>query len=146
VPITYQIDADKRTLWTKAIGHVTLQEVINHFRALEQDPQIPEHTDVFLDLSEVDSLPEPAQLTIVIQELARIRTNVRFNGCAIVATSDALFGMMRMFEVKAEEFFRAMCTFRIATEAQAWLLLQQSSVDHERANRETGQTGQTGQS
>jgi hypothetical protein len=127
VPITYQIDADNRTLWTKGVGHVTLQQVIDHFRTLEQDPQIPERIDVFLDLSEVDSLPEPSQLTIVIKELTRIRTKVCFNACAIVATSDALFGMMRMFEVQAEEFFRAMCVFRIATEAQAWLLLQQSS-------------------
>jgi hypothetical protein len=127
VPITYQIDADNRTLWTKGVGQVTLQQVIDHFRTLEQDPQIPERTDVFLDLSEVDSLPEPSQLTIVVKELTRIRTKVCFNACAIVATSDALFGMMRMFEVQAEEFFRVMCVFRIATEAQAWLLLQQSS-------------------
>jgi hypothetical protein len=58
VPITYQIDADKRTIRTKAVGQVTLQEVIDHFRTLEQDPQCPERADVFLDLSEVDSLPE----------------------------------------------------------------------------------------
>jgi hypothetical protein len=126
VPITYQIDTDKRTIRTKAVGDVTLQEVIDHFRTLEQDPQCPERTDVLLDLSEVNSLPEPAQLSSVVKELGRMRAKVRFDACAIVASGNALFGMMRMFEVLAEEFFRVTRTFRIAAEAEAWLVSQKS--------------------
>jgi hypothetical protein len=84
VPITYQIDADKRTIRTTAVGYVTLQEVIDHFRALEQDPECPERTDVFLDLSEVESLPETRQLPTVIDELKRIRGKLRFDACAIL--------------------------------------------------------------
>ena len=52
MPITYKIDADKSTIRTKAVGHLTLQEVVDHFRTLEQDPEVPKGTDVFLDLSE----------------------------------------------------------------------------------------------
>jgi hypothetical protein len=130
VPITYQIDADKRTIRTKGVGHVTLQEIIDHFRTLERDPQCPERNDVLLDLSEVDSLPETLQLSTVINELKSIRTKVRFDACAILASRDALFGMMRMFEVLAENFFRVTRTFRIATEAEAWLVSQQSLDEH----------------
>jgi len=130
VPITYQIDADKRTIRTKAVGYVTLQEVVDHFRTLEQDPQCPDRPDVFLDLSEVDSLPETPQISTVIHELKRIRAKVRFDACAIQASGDALFGMMRMFEVLAEECFRVTRTFRIATEAEAWLVSQQSLDEH----------------
>ena len=43
------------------------------------------------------------------------------------------FGMMKMFEVLAENFFRVTRTFRIATEA--WLVSQQSLDQH---NRKTG--------
>ena len=130
MPITYQIDADKRTIRTKAVGYVTLQQVIDHFRTLEQDPQCPERPDVFLDLSEVESLPETPQISIVIRELKRIRAKVRFEACAILASRNALFGMMRMFEALAEEFFRVTRTFRIATEAEAWLVSQQSLDEH----------------
>jgi hypothetical protein len=126
VPITYQIDADKRTIRTKAVGKVTLQEVIDHFRALEQDLQRPESPDVLLDLSEVESLPETSQLSIVVSELKRICAKIRFDACAILASRDALFGMMRMFEALAEECFRVTRTFRIAREAEAWLVSQQS--------------------
>lgn len=130
MPITYQIDADKRTIRTKAVGQVTLQEVIDHFRTLEQDPQCPERTDVFLDLSEVDSLPAAPQISSVVDELKRVRAKVRFDACAIVASRTALFGMMRMFEVLAEDFFRVTRTFRIATEAEIWLESQQSQAEH----------------
>jgi len=126
VPIKYQIDADKKTIRTKAVGYVTLQEVIDHFRTLEQDPQCPERPDVFLDLREVDSLPETPQLSTVIHELKRIRAKVRFEACAILSSRNALFGMMRMFEALAEKYFRVTCTFRIASEAEAWLLSQRS--------------------
>jgi hypothetical protein len=32
-----------------------------HFRALEQDPDCPDALDVFLDLTELDSIPEPTR-------------------------------------------------------------------------------------
>ena len=129
MPITYQFDADKRTIRVKAVGHVTLREVIEHFWTLGQDPQCPERTDVFLDLSEVDSVPETPQLWNVIAELNRMRAKVRFDACAILASGDALFGMMRVFEALAEECFRATGTFRLATEAEVWLVSQNSLVE-----------------
>jgi hypothetical protein len=129
MPITYQIDAEKRTIRTKGVGYVTLREVIDHLRTLEQDPQCPERADVLLDLTEVESLPETPQISTVIHELRRIRAKRRFDACAILASSDALFGMMRMFEAQAEEFFRVTRTFRIAAEAEAWLEAQQSAAE-----------------
>jgi len=41
----------------------------------------------------------------------------------------ALFGMMRMFEVLAEESFRVTRTFRITTDAEAWLVPGQSPAE-----------------
>jgi hypothetical protein len=132
VSVTYKIDANRKTVRTKCVGLVTLQEVIDHFRILGQDPDCPDLVDVFLDLSEVDSLPETQQISTVVYEAARIRGQVRFGACAILASRDALFGMMRVFEVMAEECFRVTCTFRVANEAEAWLVSQQSLADHKR--------------
>jgi hypothetical protein len=126
VPITYQIDPHSKTIRTRCVGHLTLQEVVEHFKDLERDPECPQHADVFLDLSEVSSLPETRQLSVVVTEMKKIRPKVRFEACAIVASRHALFGMMRMFEALAEELFRVTGTFRIATEAEAWLASQRS--------------------
>jgi hypothetical protein len=126
VPVTYKIDADKRTVRTKCIGLVTLQEVTDHFRTLDQDSERPDLLDVLLDLSEVESLPDTHEISAVIAEMKRIQHRLRFGACAIVANRDALLGMMRIFEALAEELFRVTCTFRAVREAEAWLVAQQS--------------------
>lgn len=124
MPVSYAIDADKRTLRTKCFGRLTLAEVVDHFQKLELDPECPDRIDVFLDLSEVDSLPEPAQMPEVIAHLGKASGRIRFGACAIVAARDALFGMMRMFEAMGAEYFRVTRTFRASSEADAWLASQ----------------------
>jgi hypothetical protein len=42
--------------------------------------------------------------------------------CTIVVNRDRMFGMMRVFGVFAEQFFRAIRVFRGAEEAKAWLI------------------------
>ena len=76
---------------------------------------------MLLDLSEASSLPETRQLLVVTTELKKIRSKVSFDACAILASRPSLFGMMRMFEVLAEELFRVTRIFQSATEAEAWL-------------------------
>ena len=134
MPISYQIDAEKNLIRTKAVGQLTLQEVVNHFRTLAEDAQRPEGPDVFLDLSEVTSVPGIQQLSIVVGEMKKIGVKLRFGACAILVSRDALFGMMRMFEAHAEEFFRETRTFRDATEALAWLVSRQSLAEQKRAD------------
>ena len=85
-------------------------------------PTPPDHLNVFLDLSEVDSLPGTGQISTVVNEVKKLPGRVRFGACVILATRDALFGMMRVFEVMGEEYFRVMRTFRVANEAEAWLV------------------------
>lgn len=124
--VTYHIDKVTGIIRTRCIGAVTFDEVLNHFQELERDPDCPDLLDVLLDLSEMTSLPEANQLRAVSHQIGRIRERVMFNACAIVACQDVLFGMMRMFEIFAEERFRMMCVFREVGEAETWLTSQQS--------------------
>jgi hypothetical protein len=100
---------------------VTPEEVIEHFRSLEQDPDCPSRLDVLLDLSELTSIPNKENLRDVTHEIGRIRGKVQFGACAIVAGRDVLFGMLRMFEVFAEEQFCETRVFRSKDEAEPWL-------------------------
>jgi len=126
MPVTYAIDQREKLIRTRCIGNVVVGEVINHFRTLERDPECPDHLDVFLDLSETTSLPFTAEITAVAQEINSVRRKVRFGACAVVATGDALFGMMRMFAVLAGAYFSEIRVFRSASEAEAWLSTQRS--------------------
>jgi hypothetical protein len=124
MPVAFTIDT-RGVIRTRCTGNVTLDEVLDHLRTLEEDPCRPGRVDVLLDLSEADSLPQSGQIRAVGDELG-VRTRMRFGACAIVTPSDALFGMMRMFEAVAQEHFRAIHVFRTAAEAEAWLLSEQS--------------------
>jgi len=129
MPVTYRIDTKERVIRTQCLGNVTFNEVVDHFRALQLDPDCPSRLDVLLDLSAANSLPESRQLENVSHEIGKLRGQIRFDLCAVIAPREALFGMMRMFEVMAQPYFRATCVFREAAEAEAWLLSQRLPVE-----------------
>jgi hypothetical protein len=126
MPVTYVIDQQEKLIRTRCVGNVLVGEVINHFRTLERDPACPDRLDVFLDLSETTSLPFTAEITAVAQEINRVREKVRFCACAVLATGNALFGMMRVFAVVAGGYFSEIRVFRSADEAEVWLSAQRS--------------------
>jgi hypothetical protein len=121
MPVTYTIDTRRRIIRTVCSGAVTLDEVIAHFRQLGEDPVCAGQLDVLLDVSGMETLPKGHQFGAIKSAISRIREKVQFGACAIVATRDAVFGMMRMFEVIAGDYFRAVRVFRTLSEAEAWV-------------------------
>jgi hypothetical protein len=128
MPVTYEIDKSRGIIRTRCVGDVVFEDIVEHFRTLVNDPDCPDRLDVVLDLSGQTTLPDSGKLRGVTHEIAKIRDRVRFDACAIVAPSDALFGLLRMFEVFAQEQFRATRVFRASGEAEAWLVAERSSV------------------
>ena len=129
MPVTYIIDASRKIIRTKCSSPLTFADVIGHFRALKEDLACSGHLDVLLDVSEADALPESRQLGAVGAELEGVRRKVQFGICAIVATRDAMFGMMRVFEVAASRYFRETRVFRDFDAAEAWLASKQAAID-----------------
>jgi hypothetical protein len=121
MPVSYEIDESKGLIRTQCAGQITLAEVLEHFRALVSDPRCPRRLDVFLDLCQVTSIPRSVDLRDVADEIRQIRDMVHFGACAVLACSDAIFGMARMFEVFAEESFEQTRVFRVREQADAWL-------------------------
>lgn len=128
MPVTYILDAEARLIRTRCIGNVTLEEVLAHFRDLEKDPGAAGRLDVFLDVSETTSLPFGFQIAAVADQLRKVRQTVRFNACAVLTQSDALYGMMRVFQVLAEPYFGALRVFRDRGQAEAWLATERLSA------------------
>jgi hypothetical protein len=126
--VTYQIDANERLIRTQCAGQVTLAEVVAHFQQLAADPACPSFLDVLLDLRTIDSLPNSGQLEAVTRAVRKVQSQVRFGVCAIVVERDAVFGVFRMFEVMAQDYFTAIRVFRSSTEAEAWLASQRFSA------------------
>ena len=124
MPITYQLDVANSLICTHCTGHVTLAEVIGHFRELEADPRCPCHVDVLLDVTEEITIPTSDELRNIALAIAGVRRRVTFGICAIAASANALFGMMRVFGVFTEKYFQETQAFRTVGEANAWLTLK----------------------
>jgi hypothetical protein len=121
MPVTYRIDQARHLIHTTCTGMVTLQEVLEHFAVLMQDPNRSHGLDVLLDLTRIDSVPTSDELRIVTSEIAHIRPEIEFGRCAVAASGEAMYGMSRMFEVYAEGHFTNVQAFRTVEEAAAWL-------------------------
>jgi len=121
MPVIYEIDRERRLIRTRCVGAATLDEVLEHFDALQRDPDCPEHLDVILDLSGQVTLPEADQLRVVAARIAEVR-EISFGKLAVIADRDSMFGMARMFEVFAETHFTASRVFRDGNEAERWVL------------------------
>ncbi|MFN7992801.1 MAG: STAS/SEC14 domain-containing protein [Bryobacteraceae bacterium] len=120
MPVVYRIDATRGVIYTRCIGQVTLNEVLSHLRELAQDPACPDRLHVLLDLSECTSIPESGQLQDITGQIGKVSSRVRFGRCAIVAPTDVLFGMSRMFGVFAEGWFQEVGVFRTREEVGLW--------------------------
>ncbi|SRR5258708_2539903 len=131
MPVSYSIDASRRMICTTCSGNLTLAEVLAHFQSLSEDPACSGQLDVRLDLSETTSVPQAHEVQSAGYALSMIRRKAQFGACAIIAPNAALFGMMRMFEVFAGEYFRIIRVFRGSAEAAAWLVTQQLPIDRE---------------
>lgn len=132
VPVTYVIDSAEKIIRTTCASPLTFEQVIGHFQTLQQDPVCAGYLDVLLDVSEADALPESGQFGAINAELAAVRAKAQFGICAIVATRDAMFGMMRMFEVLARPYFLATRVFRGRPEAEVWLAAERKAANPER--------------
>lgn len=121
MPVTYRIDPTRRLIHTTCSGLVTLEEVLEHFAVLMQDPKRSHGLDVLLDLTQIASVPTSEELRIVTSEIAHIRPAIEFGRCAVAASREAMYGMSRMFEVYAEGYFAEVQAFRTLEEAAGWL-------------------------
>jgi len=128
MPVVYEIDKFRGLIRTRCNGPVTLEEVLGHFRALEHDPACPDRLDVLLDLTAMASKPDRGELQDVRSEMDRISGRVRFGACAVVVSSDVMFGMSRMFTSLAGSYFRDAQVFRATSDAEEWLTLHRSPL------------------
>ncbi len=129
MPVTYVIDSSKKVIRTTCSPPLLFEEVIHHFHELNEDPACTGRMDVLLHVSDIDLIPKGNQLAVVSSEIRVLRKKVQFGACGIVAARDAIFGMMRVFEVLSADYFGAIRVFRESAEAERWLASQQQPAD-----------------
>jgi hypothetical protein len=134
MPITFSIDARNAFIRTIGLGYVTAAEVDAHFSELARVWPRGVKLDVLLDLSGCTSLPEISQLRDVVSRIQMLGGRKRFGVCAIVASRELLYGLLRVFELLASQRFVAVRVFRSVPTAMAWLH-ERTGIDRRRTAR-----------
>lgn len=121
MPVTYEVHSDRGLIRTHCSTDITFDEVMAHFAELRSLPSLPQPLDVYLDLTDMRSLPTLDQLEMVAGTTGSLTPGLRLGAMAIVAASDVALGTSRIYEALVSHYFEDVRVFRDAVEADAWI-------------------------
>ncbi len=120
MPLRFRIDEAAGLVITTAEGEVTGEDLLAHARALASTPGRPPRE--LVDLSDRTEVPISTEVVRGLAEyLSAADENVPGSRVALVAKSDAIFGMMRVFQAHREHANVELRVFRDRDEALRWL-------------------------
>ena len=103
---------------TRIWGAATEDEIFDHGHRLRNDPQFQPDFRQLVDMSELTEIRVGSGL---IREASRNQFFSPGVRRAVVANSEAAFGMARMYAIASEEAGQTIQVFRDMSAAKAWL-------------------------
>ena len=122
MPITYEIDAERRIVFTKSSGTVTDEELLAHKVELTNDPSFCPTMVQICDCRHIEGFDGTSDGIRAMVEFDRKNAERRRgHRVACVVTCDEMFGMARMYSQRSEGGPQQIGVFRSIHEAEAWL-------------------------
>lgn len=118
LPATYEIDPQQRLVTSRLWGRVTDNEVFEHNQKLRTDPRFD---PTYHQLTDLSGVTEIGVSTSTVNATSLDQYFAPGTRRAFVATTDAVFGMARMFAMRAESVGQTIQVFRDLTQAREWL-------------------------
>ena len=119
MPVTFEIDPERRMVRTVASGLVTYDDLARHLAEEERDNALG-FAEVFDGRGATTDLTPNQARALVVRTDALLRKG-RFGALAIVTDDNFAFGMARMYQILAEPLPVQIGVFRTLDEATAWL-------------------------
>ena len=118
LPFNYEIDPQRRLIISRLWGAVTDSEVYEHNQKLRTDPRFD---PTYRQLTDLTGVTEIVVTTGMINETSLDQFFAPGTRRAMVATDDGVFGMARMFALRAEGLGQTIEVFREEQPARDWL-------------------------
>jgi hypothetical protein len=126
MPDYYEIDKERRLVTSTASGVITLDEIWAHQEKLVKDPDYDPGFAQLLDIAQVTKLELNGD---DVRTIAGSKIFASSSRLAIVASSNLMYGMARMFQIFREmKGEQGIHVFRDRDEALAWVLGQDRLV------------------
>jgi hypothetical protein len=118
--MSHSIDAEHRIVLCRAWDDLSNEDLHEHYRNIAADPAFQRSYRQLGDLREVTHVSADSAAIAAVATLQIFAPGSRR---ALIATSDVIFGLARMFASYAEDAGQLVRVFRDADEATAWLEL-----------------------
>ncbi|HKR08075.1 MAG TPA: hypothetical protein VJS39_02700 [Gemmatimonadaceae bacterium] len=118
MPATYEIDSQRRLVTSRLWGRVTDNDVAEHNEKLRNDPRFD---PTYHQLTDLSGITEIGVSTSTVNAASIDQYFAPGTRRAFVATTDAVFGMARMFAMRAESVGQTIQVFRDLQLARDWL-------------------------
>jgi hypothetical protein len=118
LPATFEIDPQRRLVTSRIWGAVTDTEIFSHNEKLRADPRFDASYQQLVDMTGVTEIRVS---TSTINQTSLDQFFEPGTRRAFVATDDAVFGMARMFALRAEGLGQRIEVFREEGLAREWL-------------------------
>lgn len=122
MPIEHEFDAGARVLLVRMSGIVTDEDVLAYAEMITSDETLDPAHDELIDLREIET---PLATTRTLRRVADLFRSFERQPesvkVAFIATSDAAYGIARMYQAFRAESAAEMRVFREMDEARSWL-------------------------
>jgi hypothetical protein len=118
MPASYTIDPERKLVVTRIWGAATEDEIVDHGQRLRNDPLFRPDFRQLVDMSELTEIRVGSGM---IRDASRNQFFSPGARRALVANSDAAFGMARMYAIASEDAGQTIEVFRDIRAAEAWL-------------------------
>ena len=119
MPADYRIDVEQATVFSRASGRLTDDDLQNHQRRLREDPDFRPDLNQLFDFQTVTDLQVTAAGIRILAERNPFGAGARR---AFVVASQVMYGMLRMFQILTDDHPDELrVQFSDLEAARAWL-------------------------
>lgn len=97
MPIQYRIDPDSGVIFRRLTGDVTLQDLVQHWRALLADPDVPEPLAMIVDMRECRLQVHGDEVSRLIIDVIEPNLGGRRLFSAVVVAAPVQYGITKQF-------------------------------------------------
>ena len=121
MPSSYKIDTSRRLVITRIWGAATDEDIHEHARRLRVDPQFD---PTYRQLADMSDITEILVSRGTIEEISRGQLFTPGAQRAFVSSQDAVFGLLRKYQLHADSSGQVIGVFRDRNAAEDWLGLE----------------------
>ena len=122
MPVTYKINSSKNITLVKGTGKVTARELFEVMRNRAGNNRHNPDYDMLCDFRKVTQVDiQPEELSNLLSTDARLHLFSAGRKVAVVASTNIVYGVARMYEMLSEQLPQQIMVFREMDKAKEWL-------------------------